>query len=59
MMEKPQCLCDEVMVFLMDNKVDLIWVCPKCGRLLWRSKISNQQRWYVPEARILGTWRLE
>lgn len=58
-MDKPTCLCGEVMTFLMDNKRHVIWKCQNCGRLLLRRKDSPWQTWYVPEAKLRGDWRLE
>ncbi|HEX76169.1 MAG TPA: hypothetical protein G4O12_06255 [Dehalococcoidia bacterium] len=51
-MKKLTCLCRVEMAFLMDNKKDEVWQCPACHRLLYRSKVSSAQAWYVPEANL-------
>ena len=39
-MNKPKCLCDKEMAFLMDNKAAVIYQCPSCSRLLLQRKNS-------------------
>ena len=47
---KPECRCGSEMKFLMDDKVKEIWDCPRCHRLLCRSKEHPELgEWYVPE----------
>jgi len=38
----------------MDNKKAEVWQCPACRRLLYRSKVSVAQAWYVPETNLEG-----
>lgn len=58
-MNNPTCICGKEMKFGMDNKRREIWECDGCGRLLLRRKDSPWQTWYVPEAKLRGSWRLE
>ena len=58
-MKKPTCVCRVEMAFLMDNKKAELWQCPACHRLLYRSKVSMAETWYVPEANLEGNWQLE
>jgi len=53
-MDKPTCICGEVMAFIMDSKQKVFWGCPKCGRLLLRAKDADWQEWYSPEAGLKG-----
>ncbi|MDP2730159.1 MAG: hypothetical protein Q8O55_06735 [Dehalococcoidales bacterium] len=48
-MDKPACLCEGKMTFLMDNKRSAIWECENCGRLLLNPYHADGQRWYFPQ----------
>ena len=45
------CICPErpALEFLMGNRRGAILECPKCSRLLYRSKVASVQTWYRPE----------
>lgn len=51
------CICSTkpVMEFFMGNRRGEMLECPKCSRLLYRSKVTPIQKWYQPEA----TWPSE
>ena len=57
--EIPTCICGEKMIFALDNRVRTLWECAKCDRLLLRRQDFSWQTWYVPEAKLRGSWRLE
>ena len=48
-MNRPTCLCGEVMTHLMDNEKHTILECSNCGRLLLVPKHADWQRWFIPE----------
>ncbi|MBA7611205.1 hypothetical protein ES703_18424 [subsurface metagenome] len=49
MSQKPTCLCNTEMELLMKDKRAEIWECPKDARLLYRSKVTTVQLWYLQE----------
>jgi predicted RNA-binding Zn-ribbon protein involved in translation (DUF1610 family) len=48
--QKVTCLCGakEGMVMVADAAQGIIYDCPTCNRMLWRSKVCAVQRWFVP-----------
>ena len=52
MSQKPTCLCNTEMELLMKNKRGEIWECPTGDRLLYRSKVTTVQIWYLQETQL-------
>jgi hypothetical protein len=51
---RPNCVCSgwPAMELWMADDIGEIWECPNCARLLYRSRVSDIQTWYVAEASI-------